>query len=380
MKKKTAFVDEYGNNSFKFSSQGSHFIVSAVICNSEKVKDLEIEVDKIRKKHLFQSGEIKSSGIAKNHRRRLRVLEDVSKLDISVYAVIIDKRKLKGKGFKYKKSFYKYLNNLLYKELFRTFPQLELYVDEHGGNDYMVEFKNYVNKHHQKTLFSGSLFEMHNSKQSNLIQIADLISGTLGYIYDETKMSDYSDQFKSIIKPITSDLNFFPKDYNFDDLKESNTDSNFNPMIAEVTLLRINEFIEKEKGTDQQKNDQINFLKLLLLYQRVYYKSRYISTKEIFNHLNQSRDKPLGEGYFRSKVVGNLRDKGILISSSTKGYKVPTSEKDLQSFLKHGNKIILPMINRISIMRNAIKLASNNELDILDNDDLKELKQFIEER
>lgn len=379
MNLKTAYVDEYGNNSFKFSTQGSHFIISAIICNSEKIEELEKEVDKIRKKHNFQTGEIKSSGIAKNHSRRLRVLKDVSKLDLSVYAVIIDKRKLKGKGFKYKKSFYKYLNNLLYKELFRTFPQLELYVDEHGGNDYMLEFKNYVNKHHQKTLFSGSHFEMRNSKQSNLIQIADLISGTLGYIYDETKVSDFSDQFKSIIKPITSDLNFFPKDYNFEDFKSSNTDSSFNPMIAEVTLLRINDFIEKEKGNDQQKLDQINFLKLLLLYQRVYYKSKYISTKEIFNHLNQSRDKPLGEGYFRSKIVGNLRDQGILISSSRKGYKIPTSEKDLQSFLKHGKRIILPMINRISIMRNTIKLASNNELDILNNDELKELKKILEE-
>tara|TARA_R110002033_G_scaffold170670_3_gene213767 strand:+ start:5032 stop:6171 length:1140 start_codon:yes stop_codon:yes gene_type:complete len=377
MNRITAFADEYGNNSFQFSTQGSHFIVATVICNSDKVTELESSVDEIRKKHNFQTGEIKSSGISKHHKRRIRVLSDVINLDLSVYAVIVDKRKLKGKGFSYKKSFYKYLNNLLYKELFRTFPKLELYVDEHGGNDYMLEFKNYVNKHHQKTLFSGSEFGIKDSKQSNLIQIADLIAGTLGYIYDETKISEYSEEFKTLIKPIISDLNFFPKDYNFSDFVESNTDNAFNPLIAEVSHLRINDFIEKESGNDQQKIDQINFLKLLLLYQRVYYKSRYISTKEIFNHLNQSREKPLKEEYFRSKVVGNLRDKGILISSSPKGYKIPTSEKDLYSFIKHGNRIILPMANRIKQMRNAIKLASGNELDLLDNPDFKELKEML---
>ncbi len=377
MNKVTAFADEYGNNSFQFSSQGSHFIVATVICNSDKVLELQKSVDDIRKKHNFQTGEIKSSGISKHHKRRIRVLSDVVNLDLSVYAVIVDKRKLKGKGFSYKKSFYKYLNNLLYKELFRTFPQLELYVDEYGGNDYMSEFKSYVNKHHQKTLFSGSQFDIQDSKQSNLIQIADLIAGTLGYIYDETKTSEYSEEFKTIIKPIVSDLNFFPKDYNFADFKESNTDETFNPLIAEVSLLRINDYIEKESGSDQQKIDQINFLKLLLLYQRVYYKSRYISTKEIFNHLNQSRDKPLKEEYFRSKVVGNLRDKGILISSSPKGYKIPTTEKDLYSFIKHGNRIILPMVNRIKEMRNAIKLASGNKLDLLDNPDFKDLKEML---
>lgn len=140
MVKRVAFADESGNSSFDFESQGSHFIVATVICNAEHVAALERSVDEIRAKHHFQSGELKSSKVAKNHSRRARILADIARLDVSVYAVIIDKRKLLGKGFRYKKSFYKYLNNLLYKELFRTFPQLELHVDEHGGNDYMLEF------------------------------------------------------------------------------------------------------------------------------------------------------------------------------------------------------------------------------------------------
>lgn len=377
MPKRIAFADEFGNNSFDFKSQGSHFIVATVICNSENIADLEKSVDEIRAKHNFQTGELKSSKVAKNHKRRLSILTDIANLDISVYAVIIDKRELHGKGFQYKKSFYKYLNNLLYKELFRTFPQLELNVDEHGGNDYMLEFKNYINKHHQRTLFSGSEFEIVNSKKSNLIQLADFMAGTLGYIYDETKTSEFSEGFKSAVKPIISDLNFFPKDYSFKEFEASNTDEDFDPLIAEVCHLRINDFIEKEIGSDQQKIDQLNFLKLLLLFQRVYYKSRYISTKEIFRHLNQSRDTNLQEEYFRTKVVGNLRDKGILISSSRKGYKIPTTLKDLESFIKHGNRMIFPMLNRIREVRNTIKLASGNKLDVLDG--FAELKKIIDE-
>lgn len=377
MPKRIAFSDEFGNNSFDFKSQGSHFIVATIICNSENIPYLEKSVDEIRAKHNFQTGELKSSKVAKNHKRRLSILTDIANLGISVYAVIIDKRELQGKGFHYKKSFYKYLNNLLYKELFRTFPQLELNVDEHGGNDYMLEFKNYINKHHQRTLFSGSEFEIVNSKKSNLIQLADFMAGTLGYIYDETKISEFSEDFKGVVKPIISDLNFFPKDYSFKEFEATNTDEDFDPLIAEVCHLRINDFIEKELGNDQQKIDQLNFLKLLLLFQRVYYKSRYISTKEIFRHLNQSRDTDLQEEYFRTKVVGNLRDKGILISSSRKGYKIPTTLKDLESFIKHGNRMIFPMLNRIREVRNTIKLASGNKLDVLDG--FAELKKIIDE-
>jgi hypothetical protein len=376
MNKKVAYVDEFGNNSFDFESQGSHFIVAAVICDPSKIKELEDAVDVLRKKHGFQTGEIKSSKVSKNHNRRIRILKDIAELDCSVYAVIIDKRELIGQGFKYKKSFYKYLNNLLYKELYRTFPQLDLNVDEHGGNDYMLEFKKYVHNHHDKNLFSGSEFAVLNSQNDKLIQLADFIAGTLGFIFDESKKSENSDTFKAILEPIISYLNFFPKNNTFEEILKSNIDSEFDPLVAEVSLQRINSFLDKTKGTDQQKTDQINLLKLLLLFQRVYYRSSYVLTDEIFKHLNQSRESELKKEYFRTKVVGNLRDQGIMISSSRSGYKIPTTTKDLESFISHGNKIILPMINRINEVRKAIRVASTNELDILEN--FGELKDIMD--
>jgi hypothetical protein len=241
----------------------------------------------------------------------------------------------------------------------------------------MLEFKKYVKKNHERTLFSGSEFDIVDSKNSNLIQLADFIAGSLGHSYDEKKLSDNSNEFLDKLKPISSGYNFFPKDYSFEEIENSNTDENFDPLIAKVCMKRVNEFIENAKGTDQQKTDQINFLKLLLLWQRVYFKSKYISTKEIFRHLNKNRPEGLHEEYFRSKVVGNLRDKGVLISSSRRGYKIPTNRQDLESFIKHGNRIILPMVNRIREMQKAIKLATANELDLLDNFD--ELKKLIEE-
>jgi len=48
---------------------------------------------------------MKSSGVAQNHSRRKRILADIAKLDITIYAVIVDKRKLNGKGFAIKNLF-----------------------------------------------------------------------------------------------------------------------------------------------------------------------------------------------------------------------------------------------------------------------------------
>lgn len=374
----TAFADEFGNNSFDFNNQGTHFIIATVICKNENLEKLHSDIEDVRKKHNFQTGEMKSSGVAKNHKRRKRILEDIAKMDIAIYAVIIDKRLLFGKGFEIKKSFYKYLNNLLYKELYRTFSSLELYVDEHGGNDFMIEFKKYVEKNHERNLFSGSEFNIQNSEQSYYIQIADFVAGTLGYIFDELKKSEHSEEFEQILRPKISGLNFFPKENSFKELLESNVDETFDPTIAEVCYNRIQTFIETEIGTDQQKVDQINFLKLLLIFQRANAKNRYVSTKEIFNHLNQSRHDNLKEEYFRTKIVGNLRDKGVLIASSRNGYKIPSCSKDLDNFINHGKRIVLPMLNRIKEARESIKLATNNDLDILDKEIFTELKELFD--
>ena len=102
----TAFADEFGNNSFDFDSQGTHFIIATVICKNENLEKLYFDIKAIRNKHNFQTGEMKSSGVGKHHSRRKRILEDIAKMDISIYAVIVDKRLLFGKGFAIKKSFY----------------------------------------------------------------------------------------------------------------------------------------------------------------------------------------------------------------------------------------------------------------------------------
>ena len=372
------FADESGNNSFEFETQGSHFIVASILVKSEEqLQKLENDLEVIRKRH-FQTGEIKSSKVSDNISRRKKILDDMLELDFSIYAVVVDKRQLTTEGFRYKKSFYKFVNNLLYKELFRTFPELQLSVDEHGTNKFMLEFKKYVEKNHQRTLFSGIEFKHANSKQSIVIQLADFIAGTIACIYDITKQNEYSDELLSLIKPKITSINIFPRKLTLNDFDESNYEQTFDKRISNVSFQRIFDFIEKSNSSDLQISDQVAFLKLLIWLQRANPKNVYISTKEIMRHLNSTREKPMNEEYFRSKIIGNLRDKGILISSSNTGYKIPTSKKDLESFLKHGNRVILPMLNRIKEARNAIKLATLNELDILEDEKYKELKNLLE--
>ncbi|KAA8475689.1 uncharacterized protein DUF3800 [Arcticibacter tournemirensis] len=377
-----AFADEYGNNSFEFDSQGSHFIVASVILRKDKLSESSEQIEQIRSKH-FQKGEIKSKKVANNHARRIRILQDICQIDFSIYAVIVDKRKLEGEGFKYKASFYKFLNGLVYRELFRTFPSLDLVVDEHGENDFMREFKKYVQRQHMPTLFSGSDFNFGVSHDNSMIQLADFIAGTLARCFDDTKRTDESSEFLRLLKPKITSLNQFPPDHQTYYAEAAKEEKNFNSEIATAAFNSANLFLNNQKVEGQEDTDKVNCVKLLLLYFNNYGVDKYITTGELIRHLNVGRTETLTEHTFRTKVIGKIRDSGVIVVSSStgrdKGYKLPSSIEDLHKFVNHGNGMILPMLHRLKIIRDKIKLATLNKIDIADKEEFNELRMLLDD-
>lgn len=104
-----AYTDESGNHGFNFSQSdiSTHFIVTSILVGEDNRELLETEMEAIRKKY-FQTGEIKSSSVGKNHKRRCSILNQILKLDFKIFAVVIDKREIDAdSGLQYKQTFYK---------------------------------------------------------------------------------------------------------------------------------------------------------------------------------------------------------------------------------------------------------------------------------
>jgi len=376
----TAFADEFGNNSFDFSKDdiSSHFIIASIIVNSNEVSTINTELEIIRKK-FFQTGEMKSQKIGSNHKRRMSLLSELNKLKYFVYAVIVDKKKLYGEGFRYKQSFYKYLNGLLYKELYRTFPNLELKVDEYGTNDFMRGFKEYVETHYARTLFSDFHFNMNKSHNELGVQLADIIAGTLGYIYDDTKKGEHSKILYSLLKEKITGLNRFPRNNEIASFNEAKMydRSEYDDNVAKLSLRRIFEYLDNAKGGNQDEIDSMNFLNLLVRYHESNHQKTYTRAAEFKRHLNVNREQDIGREKF-TNIIGKLRDKGILIASSRDGYKIPTSVAEIKGYVRLSNSMVLPLLNRIAVCREAIKLSTSNSLDVLDDSEFSKLKELVD--
>lgn len=379
MNNQIAFIDEFGNNGLNFDSEGvsTHFIVTAILIDKNKIDKIEQKVEEIRKVN-FQTGEMKSSNIKDNDNRRLKVLNELNEIDYHIFSVVIDKRELKGEGFNFKGPFYKFLHALVDRELFSVFPDILVVADEHGGKEFKEGFIKYIEKRHIPDLFNQSEFRFSSSRSELLVQLADVITGTLARCYEIKKLSARRAEFLSALKEKIIEIRFWPPDYKPFAFNPEKDFENYDPVISTLGLNLSQQFLDEiKKSKIPYEIDQRTCVNYLQFYFKNINPEKYVPTFELINQVNQVKGSGISIHYFRSKVIAKLRDKGVLISSCNKGYKLPSSKADLYDFVNHSNSYIQPMIDRLMKCRNKVKLATKNDLDILDDEAFKYLQIII---
>lgn len=384
MDKIYAYIDESGSYGFDFDKNGNQnlFIVSAIIVNESNIAAIEDGVETIRKQE-FSGSEIKSNGIKGNHERRKRVLGKALKLPFNVFSLIVDKRAIYSEhGIKKsKKYFYEFLNNIFYQELRSIYPSLSIVVDGVGAKEFATEFTKYVNSHRKPiSLFDMEDFSVVDSQQNSGVQLADLVAGTLAYIYDEKKNTPHEDKevFLNMLNSRILHAKFFPRSYDEQLFEHIEGDDEDDQVIFTVVYRKAQQFVnENEKSQDEDVKRQLFVLKYLLFRFKYNRFRKYIPTKELMNAMLSACYPKISEQIFRSRVIGQLRDKGVIISSSTKGYKLPTTKKEITDYYQQVSNIILPMVQRLSLCEDTIKAASNNEINIINANNFQGLYRIL---
>ena len=105
---------------------------------------------------------------------------------------------------------------------------------------------------------------------------------------------------------------------------------------------------------------------------------RYISTQELQNDLERKGFERLSTQSFRNRIIAKLRDHGVIIASSNKGYKLPSKKSEVEDFIKKTQGIIEHMLHRLKLCYNAIRLGSNGTIFMLDDPEYSTLKKLIE--
>lgn len=372
-----AYLDESGGHGFNFNNEGTstHFVICAILIEENKNDEISNEFYKVKSKH-FPVSELKSSKIGKKENLRLRILADLDTLDFKYFYLIIDKRKiLPDTGLQYKEVFYKFLYGILYNNLFRTFRNLSIIADEMISDDFLTGFKNYVLQNHTVDLFNQNRFDFKNAETSVLLQLADLVGGTINRHYSGRSLINVKNYLPN---KFLGEI-IWPQNYKPFTVDEFIIFDEYKDIIADLALLRIENYLNKNTNSKEsiirKRVYFLNYLKSIYLYNN---KTRFIYTDEIIQHIQNLTGDIIKEQYFRQQIVGPLRTEGLLIASNSKGYKIPCSTSDIYSFFNLSNKIILPMLKRLRMTHEALIQATNGKLNILNKPEFEFIKRFIE--
>lgn len=377
----TAFVDECGSFGFDFTTEGASklYILCAVVVKNTKIAELRQAIDEIKRTNGYNGKELKSNVIGNDHKRRTRIVTQLLGIEFNVVLLIADKQQFMDDSplKEYKKSFIKYLHQRLYELLYHPFPKLKIIEDEIGRSEFQRSFRKYVeDRRPSLNLFNQYDFDYTDSKNESLVQLADIIGGSINKALTMSDSPNYLEMLKSKILLIdnfpTKATPYWgkakPEDYKFDD------------SIFTLAVKCAEDFISKHaKEENEETKAQVAFLKYLLFQVRNYNPSVYISSNQILAALRNYLDMPIARNFLYRRVVAPLRDAGVLIASCPQGYKIPISVDDIVTYLNQTHTIVSPMLYRMGKCRDLILQNTYGNLDILNDPAFVKYKKYFDE-
>jgi len=375
------FVDEYGDTHLDVAKEGvsSVYIVAAVCIRAIDLANARSAAESIRKRH-FQTGEMKSSSIADNDGRRLRLLRDLSKLPGFVVAYCARKREISPQtGLAYKKSFIKFFAKRLYDRVILCADEFNIVIDEHGTPDFQTELKTHFDNSYRSDLFAKTDFSFCDSEHDSLLQVADVFAGSLARIYDAKKLSTRAEEIKMVLRENVA-TTAWPRSREETFLPLSEHTSESDERIRRYCLKRAEVQLQAmDRSTDDPDGRaRATFLDTLITHHTWGDPGTFLSTHMLKREIAATLGEPISDHRFRSGIVAKLRDAGVIISSCSKGYRLPSTASDVREFANFANSLIPPMVARIEKARKGIREATQGDVDILDNPNLGQLKAIVE--
>ena len=372
------FVDEYGTPDLEVGKEGNtpFFVYAAVVIPaSEIIKARSIHGEMIASD--FKAGFIKSSKISNDKNGFAQYLTGLTKLKSLqhyVTALIVDKSKIKTpSGLSYKPIFIKYFQRLLSKSFFETYSEFHIVADKTGSKEFISSLENYMRETAgiEPTLFSNNTFEMKDDRTEEvLIQFADLYAGVIGRYFCGKFDENHAQAIHDVIKTRLS-IEWFPEESIPMIAATNGFDSTFDSKLFELSVNTAVQYLNSGKD-DKVGCELLNYL----IQESRRNPKRHISSKEIKEYLTAKRIE-IGDPINK---VSELRDAGVIVISpiGKKGYKFPTTEKEIAEFLNRLSSNVVPQLKRGYIINDTLSRLSFGAYNVLKSSEFELLNKLSE--
>lgn len=195
------FIDDSGDAGFKLDRGSSKFfVISCVIFEDDlEVLKTSVAIKELRRKlKLADYREFKFNSTTK--KIRAEFLRTINQFKFSVRCVVVDKVLIKSYELKSRtEAFYSYTIKLVLKHSGGSILNAKIRIDGSGSREFRKNFVTYLRKElnsKEKTIMKNC--KLVDSKTNDLIQMADMIAGSIRRSYESNKTD--SKEYKQIFQ------------------------------------------------------------------------------------------------------------------------------------------------------------------------------------
>ncbi len=195
------FIDDSGDPGFKIEKGSTpYFVISMVIFDDNlEAEKTAVAIKELKREIKFSDNtEFRFFKTSKNN--RIKFLNSVNSFKFRIRCLVVDKSLIKSKELKdNKNSFYSYFIKEVLRNNNDTILNAKIKIDGSGDRIFRKNFLTYLKKElnsKDKTIMKKC--RMLDSRKDVLIQLADMIAGSINRFYNKDKKDHKI--YKSIIK------------------------------------------------------------------------------------------------------------------------------------------------------------------------------------
>jgi len=363
----SVYVDESGNDGMDLGQEGvsDYYILAAVAVRSSDLPRTEQSFGRTKESYFQQAPEMKSQYVG-NDGRRLEITASLAQASFELHAYAIDKRRLRGNGLAYPKSFAKYFLQDLISELLRRYESPVVRCDRMKGPEFEEEMTRFIYRRHPRYLLRQWTFDFVDSRASVCIQAADLIAGTVHRCCQRFPAAPEQDQLLQLLGKhlARGAYRSFPGSTRdppggvLDDRMQRH-----DPQLEMKALSDAEAYVQRTRTTEPAEAVLAECVAELLKHNALHTSGSWVPTRHLAALCEEVLEEEVSPRKVRS-FIGRLRDEGLLIASRRNpgGYKFPNRMADVVEYLNTQNEKIRPMMRRIQKARNTIYGLSGSDI------------------
>lgn len=377
-KHKTVYLYENGNLCLDRAQTGAtaNFIVSAVIVEPADERSLSDAVQAIRSAEL-EGAQLEAKAVG--HGTRFRILRRLLEESFQVMYVLLNKNELYLDGGRPAgESVLNAVNKTLFGMLQRSCESLRIVFDAERSAQFLPGFKRYI-EGRGGLLFSPYQFDQKDSGRCDLLQLSDFVAGTLKLASEQGAPKHHAAYLNFLRDKITC-RTVFPRSYEEYLTQAVAETQNFDGRIAQWSIRAAVDYVWEHEDSNVPEELNRVIVTDRLLFQLQVDPGKYLGTSDLRKLIRNTSGYDYSDPQFRAQVIAPLRDAGLLISSSARGYKIPLTVEEVLSYSLHTLQMVYPMLERLKKCRDAVLEATNNELDILEQPQYENIRAYFDAR